>query len=593
MQGDRSVYQGKHTRDGQRQERDEKNTQDPRTGMNHKRRSVKEETDLWSGVRQMKTPLQEENERLSRRNGDKDYSREKEGGGDQKRERGLDNHRRSAAWENNGESTEKRNGPLRSREVASWSREEDRKASRDDHTEKPGTKDFRDNDRKVHRGQERGWSRGGQHEADPAWSKDDSEPEEKRQAATQADFEQWRAQMRAGKEERKISDVSTVGKSASHDRAESIVDLGAAKGKVDKPLDLGVGDDKFFDLLSRPKREKTRINGHENDSNHESVNTPAEVARSSKFSSLFVSNTPPDAAMAPVHNPSPEGKSIEDKVGFQRILNLLGQQQEPDVVEPTPQEPLTKYNTQKSAPVQSPRGGEPNNLQSFVSPQSPPSDKTPKPTDGEFLLNLMRHPQQDRDNPPHVYNGNPRLENTPGMLPFSNLMLSPRIENLHSTPSSGPPQGYFEEPPSPAIAQKDKLNPNAQNQRGPPPGIYDLFNNPSRPQPAGLPPGLERRPPGIDHMPPGFGQPPQQQRQNMAPPPGFPPPQRVHGAVAPGMFGSRPNGLSMPPPPGFMNMGGHPPPGFSPMGFGHEGPPFGNGGYDYVQGFHPPGQKRR
>ncbi|KAL9127792.1 MAG: hypothetical protein Q9217_003398 [Psora testacea] len=591
-QNDRSNHPERHTRDGHRHERDEKHAHESRTGPIHNRRSMKDDTDLWSGVRQNRPAGKEDNERPPRRNDDRDYGREQDGGGDQRRERGSDNHQRGANREANGENIEKRNGLLRSREVASWARDEDKKAAGDAMVGKPRAREFRDNDRRGHRGQERGWGRGAKQEEDPAWNSDGPEPEEKKQAATQADFEQWRAQMRAEKEGRRVPDVSTVDHPPVHDRATSSTGPGAAKGKVDIPLDLGVSDDKFFDILGRPKKEKHTINGQGYDLGQDLINAAAKMAKPSKFSSLFTSNTTPETAVAAVRNIAPEETSNEDKAGFQRILNLLGQQQQPDMGERTPQ-PSTIQNTHSAPPVQSPRALERNSQQDYFDCQSPPANATPKTTDGEFLLKLMRHPQQGRTEPHQANNSTQNQENTPGMLSLSTLMISPKTEPPHLTRSSGPAPGFFDEPPRESIPPRDKLNPHAQNQRGPPSGIYDLFNNPSRPSPAGLPPGLERRPPEIDHLPPGFSQLPQQQRQNMVPPPGFPPPQRIQGGIAPGMFGSRFNGPAMPPPPGFMHVGGPPPPGFSPLGYGHDGPPLGNGGFDYGQGFPPPGQQRR
>ena len=396
--------------------------------------------------------------------------------------------------------------------------------------------------------------------------------------------------MRAEKEAKRIADASTAEQTPSGDRAPSRSSLGGAKGKVDVPLDLGVSDDKFFDMLGRSK-EQSSVKGQSDDLRHDSIVSAAKIARPSKFSSLFTSNATPEGAVEAVRNIPVEDTSNEDKAGFQRILNLLGQQQQHDTGERTPPQTSTRQNTHTSLPVRSPRDFEENNPLDFIGARSPPTNSTPKTTDGEFLLKLMRH--QGRPDLPHTNNGSRILENTPGALPFSNLKISPQSEYPHPPASSRPPPGFFDEHPKEAMPPRDKLNPNGKNQRGPPPGIYDLFNNPSRPSPAGLPPGLERRPPGIDHLPSGFGQLPQPQRQNMGPPPGFPPPQRGQGGVGPAMFGSRPSGPGMPPPPGFMNMGGHPPPGFSPMGFGPDGPPYGNGGFDFGQSFPPPGQQRR
>ena len=233
---------------------------------------------------------------------------------------------------------------------------------------------------------------------------------------------------------------------------------------------------------------------------------------------------------------------------------------------------------------------------------SPPANPVPKTRDSEFLLNLMRQPQQQNlQDIPRANNGARRdQENISSVPPFSHFAMSSPAEPPQQTPPSGRPPGFFDETPRQEVPLRDKLNPTASNPRGAPPGLYDLFNNPQRPSQGGVPPGLERRPPGFDQLPTGFGQHPPQRQGMPPPPPGFQTTQRGNGAALSGMFGSRPNGPGpgLPPPPGFMNIGG--PPGFSGIGFGHDGSQFGGGvgggtggGFEYGQGFPPPGQQRR
>ena len=549
---------------------------------------------MWLGARQTKPAGPEDDARPPRRNGDRDRGREREDGGDAKRERGSETHRRAGGWEGNGDSTEKRNAPLRSREVASWGRDEDKKATGDEGPERSRAKEAREGDRRGHRGQERAWGRGGQQEDSPAWSVDGAAPEERKQAGSQADFEQWRARMKADREGEKVRDATVDDRTVAHDRTASGAGTGAAKRKSDVPLDLGAGDDKFFDMLGSPKHERNPTESGGDALRQDPMIAAAKVAKSSKFSKMFGANTAPEAAVAAIRSIPPEETSSEDRAGFQRILNLLGQQPQSDATRArSPPRPSTRQHAPASPPAPSPQSGEQDSMQGFFGGRSPPAMAGPKSTDGEFLLNLMRHRQQSRSGPAQANNATRLQENKfPSQLPFSNLMISPPHEHPQPAPSSGPPPGFFDEPARETAPPRDKLNPNAQNHRNAP---YDLFQHPPRPPGAAHPPGLERRPPGFEQMPPGFGQPLQQQQQrpNMAPPPGFPPPQRGHGIMAPGAFGSRPNGPGMPPPPGLMNMGGPPPPGFSPPGFGHDGQQYGNGGFDYGQGFLPPGKPRR
>ncbi|KAL9099014.1 MAG: hypothetical protein Q9163_005426, partial [Psora crenata] len=589
IQNDRQSNQDRCMKDVQRDEAEEIPGQVSRPGVIQNRRSLKDDGGMWSGLRQTKPTGLEDKDKLPRRNADRDFGREREGCDDRRRERAFESHRRGPGWDVDHEITEKRNGPLRSREVASWARDPDKKGGGEEIAEKPRIRDVLDNDRRAQRGQERAWVRGAPQEDDPAWNMDGPEPAEKMQAATQEEFEEWRAQMKAEKEGRKVPVTSTVEQVPARNRTVSGIGSGSWKGKIDIPLDLGVGDDKFFDILGRPKKEKLLLNGHEDDLGHDSINESAKVAKPSKFSSLFNSNATSQKAVAAAPPVPSDETSNEDKAGFQRILNLLGQQQQQECGEFSLHRPLGTQNTRASPMVQPPPAGVQNISQAFTGSPSPSANAMPQTTDGEFLLNLMRNQQQGPPEHSLVDNRNQDQENTPGIPPFSKLIISPELE---SPPLYGSQPNFLDEPPRKAMAQQDKLNPHSQNQRGTSAGIYDLFNNPSRLSPAGVPPGLERRPPGMEHLSSGFGQLPQQQRQFMAPPPGFPPPQRGSASMAPGIFSSGPNASGMPPPPVFVNVGG-PPPGFPSMSFGHDTSLFGNGGFEYGQGFSTPSKPRR
>ena len=542
---------------------------------------------MWSSARQPKNTTHDDREKFARRNGDREHGREKEGGGD-RRDRGFESHRREGNREPNAEVGERRDEPMRSRDVPSWGRNIDKHWEEDEPPEKSRIRDFRDKDRKGFGNQEKGWGRAAQQDEDPLWMDGFEGKSDKKQAPTQADFEEFRAKMKAQAAKDHIP-AQTANRTSSHDRVAS-KELGTSKNKFETPLDLGDLSDKFYDILSQPKQERAMSNRRAEESRQCSLNTAAaKMAKSSKFSRLFSddSNSKTSGFEAP-----PEITSSEDRAGFQRILKLLDQQQQPNLIDEASSRPSTRQNSQVSPPVQSP----PFRPQDEM--PSPPLNSVPKTRDSEFLLNLMRQPQQQSQHDiPQANSAVLRSrENVSGMLPFSHFAMSPPAETPQQAPLSGPPPGFFDEVPRQDLPPRDKLNPNASNQRGGPPGLYDLFNNPQRSSQGGLPPGLERRPPGFDQMPSGYGQHLPQRQGMPPPPPGFQPPQRGPGGVGPAMFGSRPNGPGhgLPPPPGFMNMGG-PPPGFPGMGYGHDGPSFGGGGggFDYGQGFPPPGQQRR
>ena len=419
--------------------------------------------------------------------------------------------------------------------------------------------------------------------------------EEKKNGPTQADFEEFRAKMKAQDSKKNDIHASNVDQNQGQVHSDTQPTNTASKAKSNTALDLGDFSDKFYDILSQPKKELAKDSMFANTTKEEVVNAAASMAKSSKFSRLF--NTDSTTKNAILGEPLMNASS-EDKAGFQRILKLLDQQQQPFQGETTAPHLPNQEIPQASPAFQSP------NRRQHEEPRSPPLSRPPQTKDTEFLLNLMRQPQraQSEQSRPGM-NTRREPETTPGMVPFSNLAMSPPQEPPVAMHSSGPPPGFFDEGYRHDVPRQDKLNPNGPPlPRGALAGMHDPFPGPGRP--SALPPGLERRPPGFDHLPPGYSQHAQAAQQaGMQPPPGFPPPpppppppqQRgISSSMGPGIYGARANPPGMPPPPGFTNMGGPPPPGFAGKGtFGHEAP-FGAGGYDLGQAFGPPpGQQRR
>ena len=606
---ERGYHREKYTRDGQKHERDENQTRDTRTGQNHNRRSIKDDVEMWSSARQPRTGGTDERDKRNDENG---YARDR--GGGERPLRGFDKLRREGNQDANGEYAERRSMAPRTRDALSWGRDVEKHDGDGENSERMRPRGTRGGEKARHRDHDRGWDRAPQQDEDPLWMDEPEPKEERRNGPTQADFEEFRAKMKAGKKDKGQADAPTQEPASTHDRTTSGASQGTGKTKAEGRLNLGdLNDALFYDsLLGQAKKENKTPSSSAEESQQTILNAAAKIAKPSKFSSFFnVDSGPKQQATL---NPPPENASSEDKAGFQRILNLLGQQQQQQQQQ---QQPLSSgektpprsslasmfADMQQSPPLQSPPSRQQDDTRS-------PPPNVRKTKDSEYLLNLMRQPQKSGPGDPRMAAGSRLdLDDGPGISHFAQFAMSPPQETTHQPlPSSAPPPGFFDDHPMQEMPPRDKLNPNAGNSRPGPPGLFDLFNNRQRPPPSGLPPGLAQRPAGFDQLPPGFGQPQPQPRQGM-PPPGFVPPptqqqQQQHrgpSAMAPGMFPSRPNGQGMPPPPpGFMNMGsGPPPPGFQTMGLGPDGPPFGvagggrGGGFDFGQGFSPPGQQRR
>ena len=446
---------------------------------------------------------------------------------------------------------------------------------------------------------------------DPEWM-DEPEPEEKKQAYTADDFEQWKAKMKAGNGVAHDATVETKRKqSFNDDDTFGVTTSPVAKpttSKDSKPLLLDSGFDGFFGMgkqNSGPKEQQ------ENGAQRNVAGTSGKGSKASKFSSLFTPAAEPAPTPEQAHPqlPAPANDSSDaDKEGFARILSLLGGQQQAQADIGTPPRTKSRQKPSISSPPLSPTPGMYNNdpLSGMLGQQSPPSvNQIPPNLDQQFLLGLMQQQQQPR---PEAHAGNRRPYDGPPNLPFANMMISPDHARHHSQ-SNGPPPGFMQDAFRDDIP-RDKLNPTTGGeQRRPPPGLADMGFPPGMQRPSPQPPFL---PPGM--RPPGFDMPPQpqyqRQKQNMGPPPGIPPGlQRGQGAFPPPglmpnmperqQFGMRPSGPGMPPqppPPPFMNMNG-PPPGLANMPFGQDGGmPFGGGYSEFgpggpQQGF--PGQGRR
>lgn len=501
-------------------------------------------------------------------------------------------------------------GPTRGRNDSSWNREEGRNqggGAEDSQNSKP--RDWRDKERRGARGPEHDWNRGGKVELDPEWM-DEPEPEIKEQKRTQEDFERWKERMKASNGATQDTPLSSVEQRPSHGRTVSSAGTGVAKGKVETPLIVDPSFDGFFGLWDKPQKGEELIgNTAGNGVKLNVANTAAKVSKPSKFTGFFAPKADPEPPkeqpFLPLFAPSKDS-SNEDKEGFQRILKLLDQQQTQGGNAEISPHVQAQRDVPPSPPVQSRGAGERNDLYSLLEARSAQENNVPPTRDSEFLLRLMQQPQQNRQdiNQANIGGRRPTQDTAPGLLPFSNLMISPH-DTPQQTPSNGFAPGFFN---GDEMQTRDKLNPTSgAERRGPPPGIYDQRQSPAgAPPQSGFPSGLQR-PPGLDQLPPGYAQHLLSQRQNMMPPPGFQPPSRGQNAFPPGLIPGNPNDriqYGMPsnnrgmPPPGFMGMSA-PPPGFA-SPFNPEGIPFVGFGEaaGFGQGAHGgpgfmPGQQRR
>ena len=607
---DRAAVRDRHSRDGQRIERDAER-RDSKLGTTQNRRSVKDDSDLWSNARQQRNQGHDDHERAHQRNGDRDHDREKEGGREHRAQRGFDSHRRDADAEADGGHASRRNGLARGRNEPPWNREEGRNqdgGAEDSENAKP--RDWRDKERRGLRGSERDWNRGGRVETDPEWM-DEPEPEVKEQKRTQEDFERWKERMKASNGATQDVPLSSAEQRPSHDRTVSGAvpgaGPGAAKAKVETPLIVDPSFDGFFGLWDKPKKGEELLSSTAVDGVKPNVaNTAAKVSKPSKFTGFFAPKTDPEPSKEqsslPLFPPSKDS-SNEDKEGFQRILKLLDQQQTQGGKGETPPRAQGQRDVPASPHALSGGAAERNDLYNLLGARSSQENAVPPTRDSEFLLRLMQQPQQHRQDINQTSFGGrrPAQDTAPGLLPFSNLMISPH-DTTHQTPSNGFPSAFFNADEG---QTRDKLNPTSgAERRGPPPGIYDQRQSPAGgTQQSGFPSGLQR-PPGLEQLPPGYSQHLLSQRQSMIPPPGFQAPARGQNGFPPGLNPGNPNDrlqYGMPsnsrgmPPPGFMGMSA-PPPGF-PFPFNQESIQFGGFGdaasFGQVgQGFMP-GQQRR
>ncbi len=557
---------------GQRPERDGEKARDVKPATSHNRRPTQEDTEHWSNLRQHKGFGHEDTERGHRRTGERNHDGEKENARDARNQKGFENHRRQVDREVGGENKIKQNGPVRER--PEWYGDEGNVE-----TNKP--RDWRLKDKGRTRGGDREWSKVNKAEQDPEWM-DEPELEEQKQAHTQEDFERWKEKMRANNGPSQDLVQSPEEQKSSHERTFSSTSATRSKGKSETPLVIESNFDGFFGLWSESDKSGWKQG---NEENHEPNINKIVTPKPSKFTGFFNPKPNADATdMAPTRpslsQGSPKSSSNEDKEGFQRILQLLDQQQVGSARNGIPIRETAMKNRPSSPPVRSSRSHEPNDLESLLGTQHPTKGPTPQNRDSEFLLKLMQKSPQTQPNMNHGnsadkrYGGGP----TPGLLPFPGLVAAPNAMGRPGT-AGGPSLGLPVDALRADQQHRDKLNPNAKaDHKGPALGFYEGHTagsaqqsnaaGPSQHPP--LPVGLQR-PPGLDQVASFYGQNNHPQPQNtVPPPPGFHNPLRNHNTFPPGLI---PNAATLTSPPergprygmrpvGHNHGAGMPPPGF-------------------------------
>lgn len=549
-------------------------SREPRSGAAFGRRNGKEEGESWSGLRSGKPPSTDDSDRPFRRYGERGFGQgEGENGDNGRPQRGFENYRR----EGDDAGTPRRNGMGRGNRPSWYNDDNNQENDPPENTrDNTRTRDWRDGgDRNNRRGPERDWDRNRRVEQDPEWMLE-PDTEEKKQAHTAEDMEQWKASMRAGKGSADIG-ASSKSSAAKNEAATT------PAAKLDISLGLDPSLDKFFGLWNEPKA----VNGASPDQGAEQQLKPEagrlNAPKSSRFTGFFSPKTevqPQQPAPPPVDVSSlaDVAASNEDKAGFQRILQMLGgggntstaapktssnhassgepinllqafSSKAPTASQKTRTPPREHNPTQPPAspPILSPRSRRSITIENLLGngPQSPREVPHTQISESEFLLSLMK-PKSTETRQMAPPSQRIPTSNAPGILPHPNLMSQQMNHSSHQAQDQPLHLNSYDnlrpENPDP----RDKLNPNApwnstsihrqlRERRESIPGLFDDFElrqpQMNAPSQFNLPPGLHR-PPGFDQFPSGYSQHLQQQQQQLqqhqqqrhnviAPPPGF------------------------------------------------------------------------
>ncbi|KAI9705560.1 MAG: hypothetical protein M1836_006316 [Candelina mexicana] len=464
-----------------RDDTDHERPKETRNGVNNGRRGGKEECEGWTDVRPRKSFGQEEGERLRRKTGDRDSERERDHPRDfhDRSHKLHDSHSGRDREHEEKDVPPRRNGFGRGRNEPTWFKDEKTTDARERDRGKEDSRDkeWRENNRRGNRGSDREWTRGGKVELDPEWM-GSADSEERTQAHTQEDFQRWKERMKAGSAVAEEKPKAVEEGDSDHQRHVSTnTPIAPTVQKVDTPLVMDPGVDKFFGLFKEPRKATEGP-----PSGGASIVAKKELAKgatgkSSRFTSFFApqEEAPPQqlerapASLAAISQDS----SSEDKEGFQRILQMLGgvnmtsgdnippanqlQQQQPPppannvtkrsdppTTAPSPFQAQKPKNLELLNPEAHTRVFKPNGLDGLLGLQTPNGGENQN-RDSEFLLKLM---QQSRSSAgsgqPQSAPEPPAVSRAPSTQRYAEILSRPKDTTKGKLPT-GPPPGLFDE----------------------------------------------------------------------------------------------------------------------------------------------------
>ncbi|MCJ1314239.1 hypothetical protein MMC25_007919 [Agyrium rufum] len=575
---------------------DEEELRGPKTAVPFSRRNGKEESGSWDNARSGKSFGPDDLHRGFRKHVERESNTENsEGWGSRRQQtRGFDSHRKeedSTGVLKNGAGRNARSSW--GRENVSESQEIDGGKENAKNRDGRGWRDNdRHNDRDNRRNPDRDRHREYREEQAPEWADEPAtNPKEgRKETHTADDIEKWKASMRADK----AATTSSSSKETcpSHERTASGAILNPKSAKSDTPLMLDPSFDPFTEFWG--KQDGTAAVIAENRRETQKDYNQAKPMKASKFTGFFspkpVDGPPPPSGETPVvATLTNNDTSEEDKVGFQRIMQMLGgnignanpnmvsnvqafmsnssfevrppsdgEKSSKQAVERKHTPPIQQEAASQEPPtIYSPRSRRSIGFEGLLGHQSPREIPTTHDRNSEFLLGLMQSKESN------YLTDNNRLSgsNASGLPTFQNSEMNslgymqPQPHPMYHQIPRGEP---LNEIPYTEAHHQNRTNPSRiPRQRR---GTQDFYDEPTPPMgnqrqvqfpsitPFNLPPNLQR-PPGFEHNPAAnYSHQLQQQqqlqsRQNMvAPPPGFPSQQQNYNIRPP-----NPGGNGFPP----------------------------------------------
>lgn len=609
---------------------------DSRNSTLRPKRADGEDSDGWSTVKPRKSFGTEGAERFNGRMGlghrEERRFKDREDRDGKDRPRGFDTFTRDKVEKDSDHDQERdnrRNGTGRGRNEPSWFKDRDNgdqpPAPRDRERLVDRTRGWRE---KEHDREERGdRDRGGDRldRGDRRWDRDrdqrqerepewmDAPVEEKSQAHTQEEFQKWKEQMQ---DKDKPNKTPVEENAPQPDVGASFFEL-EPKKKVETPLAIETGPDKFFGMWATPKDETAPEPGIE--SKTEGIAKAKTVGKASRFTSFFTpqddpqrrKTEPPAAATAAPQGvlaslfatPGSQTQGDAEREAFQQLLQKLQsqhvggnaltppanefQQRKPPALEkpqgnPIPLEPFQQYRPERSEEPRSSARNSQQALQDLITQrQMTGSQPTVRPE--QVLQELVGQRQntlsQASARPDQPQSRNSNTDFLMGLMQSAKAAPEPRRTEqiLLDMPSKGLDRQMQqqimqrEQELHREALQRERTASQRQIQTQPPPGFYED------------PASFQRGPPQHDRQP---GNPPQPTRILQRPlerptPPGLEmgwdrqaqllPQHRILQGPPPGLASGR--GMSIPHyPPGFP-MGDFPPPNMMTGPPGPQGPP--------------------